>query len=148
MTSQLKDSEDWNNIFITPDLSLKERQLRRKLRAELAERREKGEKDLVIKGSRIVKLSPRASKATDGSQEDPSLSRERVTTENITQSTPEQVNKRPVEQTAHASDCPPVQRITEQANKNPDVQTSHASDCPPVQRTTEGHPHAGDAHNC
>ena len=54
---QLKSERNkkWNKVFITPDLTFKERTESRKLRAELATRRENGETDLVIRSGRIIK---------------------------------------------------------------------------------------------
>ena len=54
---QLKTDRNkkWNKVFITPDLTFKERTESRKLRAELATRRENGENDLVIRRGRIIK---------------------------------------------------------------------------------------------
>ena len=53
---QLKttDFKEWNNIYITPDLTFKERQQNRKLRSELNTRRENGENNLIIRNGRIV----------------------------------------------------------------------------------------------
>ena len=50
-------SEGWNKVYITPDLTYSERQENRKLRAELAARREK-DSNLVIRNGRIVKAPP------------------------------------------------------------------------------------------
>ena len=53
----LKDSTDeaLKDIFITPDLTQKQREQDKQLREELRRRRENGEQDLVIRRGRIVK---------------------------------------------------------------------------------------------
>ena len=54
---ELKDERNsiWKKVYITPDLTFKEREENRKLRTELNARRENGEKDLMIRNGRIVK---------------------------------------------------------------------------------------------
>ena len=47
-------SETMSKVFITPDLTLQEREENRKLRDELKARRDKGETDLVIRNGKIV----------------------------------------------------------------------------------------------
>lgn len=47
----------YNKVFITPDLTYKEREENRKLRQKLAERRAEGESELVIKNGRITRGS-------------------------------------------------------------------------------------------
>ena len=54
---QLRHSELYSNIYITPDLTQKEREAGRKLREELAARRKAGESDLAIRSGRIVQVS-------------------------------------------------------------------------------------------
>lgn len=54
MASQLRSTEEWQRVFITPDLTYKERQEQKRLRDELRRRREAGEKDLLIKRGKIV----------------------------------------------------------------------------------------------
>lgn len=46
---------DWKDVFIHQDLTIKEREQRRKLVQELKDRKEKGETDLILVGDRIVK---------------------------------------------------------------------------------------------
>ena len=62
----------WKKVYITPDLTFKEREENRKLRLELNTRRDKGEEDLIIRNRRIVKggrpFRDRAD-ATGGSEE-------------------------------------------------------------------------------
>lgn len=48
-------SDVFKGIYINPDLSVKERQAQRKLRLELAKRKENGESDIFIRRGRIVK---------------------------------------------------------------------------------------------
>ena len=54
LAPQLRGTEFWGNIYITPDLSKAEREAARKLREELSVRKAAGETDLVIKKGRIV----------------------------------------------------------------------------------------------
>ena len=53
---RLRDSEKWKRVFITPDLSPKERQRNKELREDLKSRTEEGEENLVIRRGKIVKL--------------------------------------------------------------------------------------------
>ena len=53
---QLRSSEEYSNIYITPDQTLKEREANKKLREELMSRRRAGEADLTIRGGKIVHL--------------------------------------------------------------------------------------------
>ena len=46
--TKLRKSTTWNNVFISPDLTPKERELNRKLREELKVRKDAGEKDIYI----------------------------------------------------------------------------------------------------
>ena len=57
MASQLRHLSTWKRIYVTPDLTKKEREESKKLREELAKRRQAGETDIMIKRGRIVKLS-------------------------------------------------------------------------------------------
>ena len=50
-------NQTWTKVYITPDLTYKERVENRKLRMELAARRENGESDLVIRNGKIVKVN-------------------------------------------------------------------------------------------
>lgn len=54
---RLKDSTEWNNLYLTPDLTWSQREDLRKVREELARRRESGEENLVIRNFRIIKLN-------------------------------------------------------------------------------------------
>ena len=47
------------NLVVTPDMTRKEQEIDYNLRKELKERREKGEKNLVKRGGRLVTLEPR-----------------------------------------------------------------------------------------
>ena len=53
---QLRHTEQYSNIYITPDLTQKEREESRKLRDELAVCRRAGETNLTIRGGRIIQL--------------------------------------------------------------------------------------------
>ena len=57
MAPQLRGSDKWGNIYITPDLTPAEREAARKLREELTVRRAAGETNLVIRKGRIVTAS-------------------------------------------------------------------------------------------
>ncbi len=52
---QLKSFSRWKRVYITPDLTFKEREESRKLRQELFARRDQGEQDIVIRRGKIVK---------------------------------------------------------------------------------------------
>ena len=56
----LRNSENQtlSKICITPDLTFQEREKNRKLRAELAARKEKVETELVIRNRRIIEGDP------------------------------------------------------------------------------------------
>ena len=54
MAPQLRNSVRWNNIYISPDLTWKEREENRALREELRHRRGAGETDLTIRRNKIV----------------------------------------------------------------------------------------------
>jgi len=58
-TGKLRNgNEEYKNIYITPDQSLKEREANRLLRAELKRRTDGGEQNLVIKNGKIVIKAP------------------------------------------------------------------------------------------
>ncbi|CAH1789540.1 unnamed protein product, partial [Owenia fusiformis] len=48
----------WTNVYIHPDLSPEDREISRKLREELKERREAGEENLTIRRGKIVCITP------------------------------------------------------------------------------------------
>ena len=52
--TKLRKSTSWSDVFISPDLTPKERVFNRKLREELKACKEAGEKDLYIRIGRIV----------------------------------------------------------------------------------------------
>ena len=56
-SSQLKSSADWENVYINPDMTLAEHNANKLLRQELKERRNRGEKNLVIRRNKIVSLN-------------------------------------------------------------------------------------------
>lgn len=59
LASQLRNSPTWSNIYLTKDMTWKEREELRKAKAELARRKENGEENLMIKGLKVVKREPR-----------------------------------------------------------------------------------------
>ena len=56
-TKKLKNAENWSRVFITPDLTPKERDRSRTLREELKRRKDEGEEGLVIRRGLIVKVN-------------------------------------------------------------------------------------------
>ena len=56
---KLRQSEDaiLKKVYITPDLSVKDREVQKKLQKELRERRDNGEENLVIRRGQIVSRS-------------------------------------------------------------------------------------------
>ena len=56
-SSQLKSKPDWENVYVNPDMTLAERNANRLLRQELKERRNRGERNLIIRRNKIVFLS-------------------------------------------------------------------------------------------
>ena len=52
--TKLRKSSKWSDIYISPDLTPKERSHNKKLRDELKMRKDAGEKDLYIKPGKIV----------------------------------------------------------------------------------------------
>ena len=54
LAPQLRSCEKWSNIYITPDLTLAERETARKVREELVARRKAGEANITIRRGKIV----------------------------------------------------------------------------------------------
>ena len=54
---QLQNSNEWGNIYISPDLTPKERDIGKKLRLELKARRDNGETNLVIRRGQIITMN-------------------------------------------------------------------------------------------
>ena len=52
--TKLHNSTSWSNVFISPDLIPKEREVNKRLREELKSRKEAGEKNLMIRRGKIV----------------------------------------------------------------------------------------------
>ena len=57
--TKLRASSKWSNVYVSPDLTPKEREQNKLLREELRSRKAAGEKDLYIKFGRIVPRPPR-----------------------------------------------------------------------------------------
>ena len=55
---KLREAERWKKVFVTPDLTPKERQQNKVLREELKRRTEEGEECLVIRRGKITRLRP------------------------------------------------------------------------------------------
>ena len=71
LATQLRHLTKWKRIYVTPDLSKKEREDNKRLREELSARRQAGEEDLVIRRGRIVKgNTEKVPKPTTPSRED------------------------------------------------------------------------------
>ena len=56
-SSQLRNTPEWQHLYINPDLTPAEREENRKLRQELASRRAAGEENISIRKGKIVKVS-------------------------------------------------------------------------------------------
>ena len=57
----LRNSSGFGNIYLSPDLTQKEREASKKLREELASRKRAGETNIIIRGGRIVQVTARES---------------------------------------------------------------------------------------
>lgn len=70
----LKGIEEWSNIFITPDMTPKEREKNKELREELKRRRENGEEGIAIRRGKIVPITQqhKERKISDGAKRGPS----------------------------------------------------------------------------
>ena len=66
LAPQLRHSNKYVNIYVTPDLTRKERELNKKLRDELNNRKRAGEANLAIRGGRIVRLHGEPSNTSTG----------------------------------------------------------------------------------
>ena len=58
LAPDLRHTQQWKRVFVTPDLTWQEREQGRKLRMDLKQRMENGETNLVIRRGKIVKLTP------------------------------------------------------------------------------------------
>ena len=58
MAPQLRNCEKYDGVYMNPDLSPREREQGKKLRQELAARKQKGEKNLSIRKGRIICTTP------------------------------------------------------------------------------------------
>lgn len=56
----LRNSENWKDTYISPDLTRMQRQEKYELRQELKLRREGGESNLIIRRGRVVQMSERS----------------------------------------------------------------------------------------
>ena len=56
-SSQFRSEAEWENVYVKPDMTLAERNANRLLRQELKDRRNRGEKHLVIRRNKIVSLN-------------------------------------------------------------------------------------------
>ena len=50
----LRKISKWQSVYVSPDLTLKEREINRALHQELKRRKDAGEKDLIIKRGKII----------------------------------------------------------------------------------------------
>ena len=57
--SKLKSSKKWSSLYFSADLTQRERETNRQLRAELQYRKENGENNLRIRNGKIVTVQPR-----------------------------------------------------------------------------------------
>ena len=53
-TYNLRKSTRWNKVYVSPDLTAKEREVNKALRKELKRRKAQGEKEIMIKRGKIV----------------------------------------------------------------------------------------------
>ena len=53
--TELRNTEEWRNVFITPDMTRQEREEGKRLRDELKRRRDAGQTGLVIRRGKIIK---------------------------------------------------------------------------------------------
>ena len=58
---KLRHEERWNKVFINPDLTVKERKIHLELRQQLKQRKENGERNLIIDRGRIVHSNKKSS---------------------------------------------------------------------------------------
>ena len=63
MASELRHLSTWKRIYVTPDLTKKEREESKRLREEFAARRQAGETDITIRRGRIIRLPANTSEA-------------------------------------------------------------------------------------
>ena len=56
MAPEIRHHPEWSRIFVTPDLSKKEREEGKRLREELHARKEAGEENLTIRKGKIIKI--------------------------------------------------------------------------------------------
>ena len=68
MATKLRKSDKWNKIYVSPDLTVREREVNRALRDELKRRRANGEQNLIIKRGRIVSTTNATSESRHNSQ--------------------------------------------------------------------------------
>ena len=62
--SKLRKSSQYKNVYISSDLSPKQREVAKELRAELARRRSRGERNIVIRRGTIVTINCNSSTDT------------------------------------------------------------------------------------
>jgi len=62
--SSLCKSEHHKNVYISPDLTIKERQIAKELRAELKRRRSQGEQNIIIRRGKIITARQNSSTTT------------------------------------------------------------------------------------
>ena len=68
---QLRSKAEWENVYVNPDMTLAERNANKLLHQELKERRNRGEKYLVIRRNKIVSLNKSHSAPMDVSPPTP-----------------------------------------------------------------------------
>lgn len=65
---KLRNTNKWKEVYITPDMTPKEREQSKILRAELKRRREEGEERLVIRRGKIIQLDEKSYNARPSSE--------------------------------------------------------------------------------
>ena len=91
MAPQLRATDEWRNVFITPDLTWKERVEGRRLREELRKRVSEGEQNLIIRRGRIVQKAGEGGQNSHPQQERNDEHQQAQTTQGQHQETPEHV---------------------------------------------------------
>ena len=67
----LRNSTEWNRVYISPDLTPKERAENKKLRDELKRRRNEGEANLIIRKGVITTRPPDQQTRGEGTSDPP-----------------------------------------------------------------------------
>ena len=94
----LRHTDNWSNVYISPDLYPSEREKERKLREELKTRRDAGETDIIIRGSQIITRTKRPVPHNTTATDSDSTSESNDTTIQVSDSISESINAENTEQ--------------------------------------------------